>query len=330
MALPATDSGIKRSTLRRRFQALVTLALILLLGPFVVSRACSPWQTVSVHRGSAVEKQVRGEDSLRIATFNIAHGRALAESNWGTNQTDRLSQLERIAEQLRRVDADVVVLNEVDFDCSWSYGLNQAEYLAEKAGYAHRVEQRNLDFRVLLWKWRFGNAVLSKAPVSSASVVSIPAYATWEQWLAGSKRSVACDIRWGNDQVRVVAAHLEPRGEGVRVSSAQALVEMAKDADYPVIIAGDLNSTPPGFPGSRSDAQGRNAIAALDQSGHFQRSPAEASPAASQFTFPSAQPRTVIDWILIPPTWHFEEYQVVSSDVSDHCLVYADISREPR
>ena len=76
----------------------------------------------------------------------------------GGKPSERSDRLREIADFLIEVDADVVVLNEVDFDASWSGHLNQAEFLASRAKYPYRVEQRNLDFRVLGWTWRFGNA----------------------------------------------------------------------------------------------------------------------------------------------------------------------------
>jgi hypothetical protein len=34
--------------------------------------------------------------------------------------------LGEIADLIRGQDLDLVILNEVDFDCTWSYGVNQA------------------------------------------------------------------------------------------------------------------------------------------------------------------------------------------------------------
>ena len=96
----------------------------------------------------------------------------MATSNWqGGTLKERETRLTQIADLLRDLDADIVVLNEVDFDSSWSSSTNQARYLAKQAGYPYWAEQRNLDFRILIWKWRFGNAVLSKYPIIEAGVV---------------------------------------------------------------------------------------------------------------------------------------------------------------
>jgi endonuclease/exonuclease/phosphatase family metal-dependent hydrolase len=262
---------------------------------------------------------------LRILCYNIAHGRGVAVSNWdGGDLAERIARLDQIADLLRRVDADVVVLNEVDFDSSWSYSVNQARYLAEKSSCPHWVEQRNLDFRIVIWKWRFGNAILSKYPITNAQVADLPGCSTWETVLAGKKRGVICDIQAGNRVVRLIGTHLSHRRESLRVSSAAAILDIATGSALPTFVAGDLNSTPPGFPKSVNDPSGNNAIATFDNAERFRRSPTNESLADNDLTFHAAEPSCVIDWILIPHDWHFLRYRVEPSQLSDHRPVHAD------
>ncbi len=306
--------------------AILLLAFVLV--PYVFSRLASPWRCLSIHTtpGVVSSKSAPPGTQLRIACYNIAHGRGVAVSNWdGGSREERIRRLDQIAELVRTIDADVLVLNEVDFDSSWSYSVNQAQYIAAKAGYPYWAEQRNLDFRILIWKWRFGNAVLSKYPISDARVVDLPGYSTWETVLAGKKRGLICDIEVGDQVLRVVGAHLSHRSESLRVNSAAALVDIATGSRRPTIVAGDLNSTPPGFPESASDSRGNNAIATLDSSGCLQRKPIVTPPTNHDLTYHSVEPSRVIDWILIPPQWRFVQYGVELSHLSDHRPVYADV-----
>lgn len=267
------------------------------------------------------------ESSLRIVAYNIAHGRGLATSNWkGGDAAARLQRLDEIAELLKQLDAGVVILNEVDFDSSWSHSINQAAYLAEQAGYAFRAEQRNLDFRMLGWTYRFGNAILSRHPIAEAEVVDLPGYKTWETALAGKKRALSADIEIDGSRVRVLAAHLSHRSEDLRVQSARLLIDLAIASPHAVVVAGDLNSTPPGFPHSYNDSAGDNTLAVLDAAKLFQRLPAEA-PALEQLTFHAERPRSVIDWILLPRDWKFTNYQAIDSLLSDHRPVIAEAER---
>jgi endonuclease/exonuclease/phosphatase family metal-dependent hydrolase len=306
---------------------LILVALVLL--PYGFSRVASLWRYVVVRSANTSIDGVAPsrKAQLRVACYNIAHGRGTVASNWeGGSQEERATRLGQIADVLRDIDADIVVLNEVDFDCSWSHGINQARDLAEKAGYPYWVEQRNLDFRILVWKWRFGNAVLSKYPITAARAVPLPGDSRWKTVLAGKKRGVLCDVLVGDQRIQVIGAHLSHRSESVRVKSAAMMAKIAGKSRYPTIVAGDLNSTPPGFPHSARDANGNNALDALDRSQYFVRSPQMPPIAASAMTFSSFQPRMVIDWILIPRDWTFLRYSVESTELSDHRPVWADVA----
>ncbi len=318
---------MKRLSKKHRQWLLITVALLFVAGPYLFSRAISPWRQLSVHRTSGIsEPQTPERAQLRIACYNIAHGRGLAESNWdGGTRDERLARLDEIAELLRKIDADVCVLNEVDFDSSWSHGVNQAEYLAQNAGYPYRVEQRNFDFRILFHKWRFGNAILSKYPVTNASIVDMPAFASWEALFAGKKQGVVCDMHVGGLSVRVVGAHLSHRSETVRADSAELISNLAQESSLPVIVAGDFNSAPAGFPECIRDPYGRNAMETFDNSAIFERFPVDTPTTSDTLTYHSADPSCVIDWLLIPRKWKFLDYTVEPSNLSDHRPVYADV-----
>lgn len=311
---------------KRRWVQFVLAIVALVVVPYLFSRVASTWRGVTTYHDASFAESRPFDGELRIVSYNIAHGRGLATSNWeGGNRSERSSRLRDIADLLTELDADLVVLNEVDFDASWSGHVNQAEVLALRAKYPYRVEQRNLDFRVLGWTWRFGNALLSKHPIRRAQLIDLPGYSTWETLLVGKKCAVACELRCGDTEVCVLGAHLSHRSEALRVESAQILQEVLDKKSMPTIVAGDLNSTPPGFPNSKSDVQGRNAIITLDERGALQRTPRSSAPAAEFLTFPSNNPNQVIDWILIPRAWTYAHYRSISTELSDHRPVIAEI-----
>lgn len=221
----------------------------------------------------------------------------------------------------------MVVLNEVDFDSTWSYSVNQARILAEKSGYPFWVEQRNLDARILNWRWRFGNAIFSKYPITNAQIIDLPSFSKRETLLAGKKRAVICEIEAGDKSFQIIGSHLSHRSEFLRVKSARMIVNTATASQLPTIVAGDLNSTPPDFPDSSNDADGNNTIATFDRAGIFKRSPTSPPLTGKDMTFPSTAPLRVIDWILIPSSWSFAKYQVETSPLSDHLPVVADVKK---
>ena len=324
----------KRKRRWRRFFTILFCFLLVVFVPYMWSRVASSWREITIHQTSrssaAVESQdkVESQDrNLRILSYNIAHGRGLANSNWGGgNAEQRERRLDELAELLKTLEADIVVLNEVDFETSWSYGVNQAQCLAEKAGYEYRVEQRNIDFRFLFWTCRFGNAVLSKYPIRDAKVIDLPAYAEWEDLLVGKKKAVFCQVETTHQTVGVIGAHLSHRSETLRAQSAEYIVKLLDDAQQPVFLAGDLNSTPSGFPESKQGSNNKNAIEVFDASGKLQRTPMEAPLEDEQLTFHADAPQNIIDWVLIPNGWSYTDYHVELSTLSDHRPVLVEVS----
>lgn len=317
----------KLSTLVRRKRKLwVALFLILVagVGPYLVSRVRSPGRRVEIHSQS--ETFLREEvDAIRLATFNIAHGRGATGGNWGGDGPSKRARIQQIANLIREMQADVVVLNEVDFNSTWSGHQNQAAAIAQAAGFAYWVEQRNLDFRFLYGSWKFGNAILSKFPIEEARVVELARFRAWENWLAGCKRSVVCTIQLSpENRIRLMAVHLEHRSELIRVESARRIAKLANAAVPPLIVAGDFNSSPPAHQHSSTTTADENAMRVLVQAANFKMLPITL-PQATDMTYSSIQPHQVIDWILIPQSCEFVDYAVINSELSDHRPVVATI-----
>ena len=114
----------------------------------VVAVAFGPWLSARVlSRSNAVHIETRTGDALdevrtlpdsviRLVSWNMAHARGgkLGETNWSDAEVRR-QRLRGIGEQIREWDADIVVLNEVDFDTIWSNHEDQASIIANVADY---------------------------------------------------------------------------------------------------------------------------------------------------------------------------------------------------
>ncbi len=247
------------SLVRRRKRLLVVAPLLLFLGigPYLWSRAMSLFRRVQTIETAQIDAPKPASDgglnsTLRIVAYNIAHGRGATDSNLTERGSEKSARISRIAQFLTEIKADVVVLNEVDFDSTWSGGQNQAEAIAREAGFRYRVEQRNMDFRLIYGSWKSGNAILSKYPISDTELVEYPAFKSWEPWICSAKCGCVCTIRFDGRAIRVVAVHTEVRSESVRVGSVREIARLARASDIPLIAAGDFNSTPAGFPNHRT------------------------------------------------------------------------------
>ncbi|MCC7424042.1 MAG: endonuclease/exonuclease/phosphatase family protein [Planctomycetaceae bacterium] len=273
----------------------------------------------------------RDPDLLRVGTYNIAHGRGNGAENWnGESAATRGDRLDRIAEFLTALDLDVVVLNEVDFDATWSHRVNQAAFLAEKCGYKYRIEQRNFDVSLPFYRWACGNAVLSRYPIQDARWIDLPGDAAWESALGGKKDACVCTLEAHNGTlVRVVPVHLSSRSEEVRTASVEALKGVADQGGPPLLLVGDFNSSPQGFP--LTDPDKPSAVGMLTQDPRWHTLPEKVTSDAD-CTFSSTEPKQVIDWIFVPRPWQLVSRQVYPIDLSDHRPVLGVVrmtDREP-
>lgn len=301
------------------------VAVLVAVVPWAMSRARAPARAISLERrGPATGPRTPG--LLRVATYNIAHLRGQPEDNWAPSVDERDRRASDIAALLRTLDADVVVLNEVDFDASWSGRIDAAALLAERAGYPLVVRQRSLDVCVGWLCWRFGNAVLSRVELSDAQLLELPGFSSWETALAGKKRGAIMTLALPSGPVRLAAVHLCHRSEEVRTASASQLSLLVHDR-APLLVVGDLNAAPRSFPHAEHTRDGWSAFRIFDE--RFARMPAGELPAPADLTYPTAAPDRVLDWILIPKELAFASYGVVDSAHSDHRPVLAEVRLTP-
>ena len=284
---------------------------------------------VRLVRNPGFEKEeTEPENYVRIAAYNIAHGRGNGPvDNWNRDSSEEEAQrLGRIAEAIAVTNADVVVLNECDFDCTWSQRINQAEIIARQAGFSYRCEQPNFDVSLPFRRWRFGNCILSRWPIRDPERVSYPPLSEKENLLVGNHNGLLATIQHPAGSFRIVAVHLEVRSEDIRAGAARVLTDLMATPGPPLLLAGDFNSTPAGFPAHMLSAEGTNAMDLLLAPGRFQMFPGiTRSPSHPHFTFPSANPQRIIDWILAPEEHPVFDLRVDCLPWSDHCLVSASV-----
>src|SRR3954454_24743370 len=224
----------------------------------------------------------------RIATFNILHGRSPADGR---------VDVDRLADAVKSLDADVLGLQEDDGRQRRSLGADLTAVAAEAMG---AVDQQ---FVAALagtpgGTWMaatgdeqpgsatYGIALLSRYPVVSWRVVRLPAlHASIPMWFPGSRKPV-----WVSDEPRVaVAAVLEgPFGEftvcnthlsfipGWGALQLRRLVRSLTGTREPLVLMGDLNM------------RTEQAV----------RSSGLRSIAAAR-TFPAPQPRRQLDHVLV-------------------------------
>jgi len=229
---------------------------------------------------------------IRVLCYNIHHGAGM----------DGKVDIERIAKVILSVDPDLVSLQEIDRGVKRSHGIDEPAELGRLTKMTHLFE-RNIPFQ----GGDYGNAILSRLPVTGHRNVHLPSHYEGEQ--RGALVAELTAPNAAKTPIRFIATHIDYRGDDAeRMDSVKAIEEAAREKpDVPTILAGDLNS----LPDSRvMKAFGENWTRTDD-----------GSDSSSLFTFPADQPNRQIDYVLVRPAkrWKVVETRVLDEPVaSDH------------
>ena len=264
---------------------------------------------------------------IKVMTFNICHGadyKQLVADNkspngplcFGYAPTEKLFEeenvdelltiwhksvnLEQIAEVINRQDCDIIGLNEVRGAGDSPYYENQAEILGSLTG-RHYVFSTAVDFP---GEGSYGVALLSRFPISSVETVRIPP-------MEGENREPRIFLKatvLTPEEVTVFVSHFggHPREQELAV---ETFLKECKQTTTPVLLMGDFNTTP--------DDGRLNNIYEMMEEAFFKD---------DSFTFPSFHPVRKIDYIFALKPAVFHDRQVVTSDVSDHYPLCAEVS----
>lgn len=234
---------------------------------------------------------------LRVLSYNIHHAEGV----------DGVLDVERIARVIQSVQPDVVALQEVDQRVARTGAADQPELLAKLTG-LHVVFGGNIP----LQGGAYGNAVLSRLPVTRSRNHPLPSFDQGEQ-----RGVLEVElVHHNNQRILLWATHLDHRRDPQeRVASATLINQLSRQSgDLPALLAGDLNDSP--------DSQTLTTLQQMWVSASPQPQP----------TVPVNQPARQIDFILFRPAarWRVSETRVLPEAVaSDHRAILAVLELLP-
>jgi endonuclease/exonuclease/phosphatase family metal-dependent hydrolase len=173
--------------------------------------------------------------ALRVMTYNIHAGKDAAQ----------IDNLERVAALIDSVDADIVLLQEVDRRTQRSSGVDHFNELRRLTN-MHGAFGKSLDYQ----GGEYGIAVLSRFPVDSIAAVSLKVEPPQARSGNSYEPRIALHVRVraAAGPVHVINTHLDPGAPGTyrRQELIAALAHMKQHvADgMPLLFGGDLNARP--------------------------------------------------------------------------------------
>ncbi len=237
---------------------------------------------------------------LCVLTYNIHHANPPGKPG--------VIDLEAIAGIIREQNPDLVALQEVDVRTERSGGVDQASELAKQTG-----------LRVFFAKainysgGEYGIAILSKYPLKNGAIYPLPN--------GISKRveprvMALAEIELpGRKTIYFGVTHLDVTSEENRVEQVKEINKIMAGCKEPVILAGDMNTTP------------ESATIDLFKQQFF------LTCESCQYTIPADAPARTIDYILIrkgSPLKPVYTQVITEHYASDHLPVFAVLKWENR
>lgn len=256
----------------------------------------------------AIAGTARADTPLRVVSYNIHAGRGM----------DKQLDLARTADVLRRLNADVILLQEVDLGTKRSGSTDQPKELGKLLG-MHSYFGKAMNYG----GGEYGNAVLSKLPFTRTSTLALPG--------GIEPRSAAIvEVALPKDAashaglpVILVSVHLDHRNRDTHMEHAKMvsdeILRLLAKRPAAAIWAGDFNAT------------GSSPIWGVLRKQHGWTLPRlQEAPDTGKATFPSTKPTRQIDWFLYrasgpeakAPALSVLQYNSINETMaSDHCPV---------
>ena len=245
--------------------------------------------------------------TLRVVTFNIAHGGGAAGAWPGLPVETYQANVDAVAEVVRHENPDVLAVQEADAPSMWSGSLDHVRRLADHAGLPHVHHGIHFDMGVGTYRITYGTALVGRRPLNR------PASYRSNVHQLHTKGFVTAEVTLAGRPLIVTSIHLESMSASTRRREVEQIIKLLEESHRPVVLMGDLNS---------QWSQADDAVRILASRLHLRAYEPE-QPGLD--TFSARNPRRRIDWILLSKELAFTEYRVVPAKVSDHLGVFASV-----
>lgn len=285
---------------------------------------------------------------LTVVSWNVSWGYGWGSEGAGGAKPEAHFErtIARMGEVLKSLDADIVLLQELDFDSTRSHHVDQAERLAQLAGLPYVTKALSWDKRWVPFPYwppsahfgtvRSGGAILSRFPLGATRVETVEkpsdqAFLYRLFYLFRYHQEATADTPWG--EVSILNTHVDAFHRENRVAHARKIAARLNETLTPLaIVGGDLNTVP-------AEAERRSAYPDEPKTSHVDDptlellrgvpglvdavpGPVYAADEAKFFTFPAHEPNRMLDHLLVGAGWKVERAwvprELSEEALSDH------------
>ncbi|RME54801.1 hypothetical protein D6777_02600 [Candidatus Woesearchaeota archaeon] len=280
-----------------------------------------------------LHNKYNNDQNLKVMTYNIAHGRGYLSMdeksflgrNFNIKSKEELtSRLNKISEVVKEQNLDFLILEEVDFDTSWSFHVDEAKYIAKNAGFSNVVEGIKWSLNLPFLKIRSGNAILSKYPLVKASNIKFKSE-PWYRKLIGGHSFIAAVYNINGQDVQVIATHLDSDSSKNREQEAQQIIDHVRASNLPTILAGDLNSVTPLTKEVNEKMRDKYPDRTLEMLSKEFNLDYDVMQPNELFTYSSENPHRMIDYVLANKGLKVTSYEVLNNKHSDHLALVSKV-----
>ncbi len=315
-------------------------------------------ETPPIHLSEIPDTPRTNTSTITVMVWNIAWGYGWGSEGSGTARPKEHfeNSLEKMGAAIKAVGADIVLLQEVDFDCSRSHHLNQAKILAEKAGLPYIAPAVSWTANWVPFPYwppadhfgqmSSGGAILSRYPIVQNRVETMhkPKENAFHYNLFYLFRFFQqAKIKVGGDEVQVFNTHLDAFSLQNRLEHISYLEEyLPQNWSKLSMFGGDFNTVPPEAK-QRKDYKDepetdhasdpsltriRNIKGLSDTLTQEQYQQAE----SNYFTFPAHEPNRKLDYLLHSEGFRVASFRVAKKEggeLSDHLPLVITLVKQP-
>jgi endonuclease/exonuclease/phosphatase family metal-dependent hydrolase len=243
--------------MKRLLKFIVLIVVVLVVFFFWASSSTLAEKEYAAITNNKSFKAPENDSIFRIVTYNIGYLSGMT-NNRAIEKPKSLfdNNLQKVLLETKKVDPDIIAFQEIDYDASRSFNINQEEKIAD-LGYNFRARTINWDERYLpfpYWpismhfgKVVSGQSVISKYPLKEQNriVLQRVADAPFHRdafYLERLAQIVKVTLN-GKDVV-LINIHLEAFDKETREKQFQEVLDIFNTykKEYPTILLGDFNS----------------------------------------------------------------------------------------